>query len=239
MISQLQGKTVFVSGGGGGIGQAVVQTLLGVGARVASVDLPGKPCVEGALPIACDLSTTEGVKEAFRNWDENFDRLDVLVHAAGITRDAVSWKLSDEAWQTVMDVNLTAAFRLARESIPRMREGEGGSVILISSINGLRGKFGQTNYAASKAGLIGLGRSLAREGGAFGIRVNLVAPGLIETEMTAALPDSVREKARAEMVLGRFGEPDDVATAVLFFASSMSRHITGQVLHVDGGQYMA
>jgi acetoacetyl-CoA reductase/3-oxoacyl-[acyl-carrier protein] reductase len=139
----------------------------------------------------------------------------------------------------VLRVNLDSAFHLLRSAAPRLREGGGGSVVLISSINGERGKFGQANYAASKAGLIGLGRTAARELGSFGVRVNVVAPGLVETRMTETMPEEFKRRAIAETVLGRAATPTDVAHAVLFLCSDMSRHVTGQILRVDGGQLMA
>jgi NAD(P)-dependent dehydrogenase (short-subunit alcohol dehydrogenase family) len=166
-------------------------------------------------------------------------RLDIVVHAAGIVRDGVLWKMSDDDWADVMRVNLDAAFWLLRASAPLMRSGGGGSVVLVGSINGERGKFGQANYAAAKAGLIGLGRSAARELGRSGVRVNVVAPGWIETEMTAGLPAAAKTKAVEETALGRVGRPNDVATAILFLVSEMSRHVTGQILRVDGGQLTA
>lgn len=237
-LASLEGRVALVTGAGGGIGSAVARLFLGAGARVASVDLPGKPFVEGAEAFPCDLGSPSSVKDLFASFGARFDRLDVLVHAAGIARDGVLWKMADEAWDDVIRVNLDSAFWLLRESVPFFRRTQGGSVVLISSINGERGKFGQANYAASKAGLIGLGRTAARELGKFGVRVNLVAPGLIETPMTAAVPEEARRKALEETALGRFGQPEDVARAVLFLASSMAGHVTGQVLRVDGGQLM-
>jgi NAD(P)-dependent dehydrogenase (short-subunit alcohol dehydrogenase family) len=149
------------------------------------------------------------------------------------------WKLSDEDWSDVLRVNLDAAFFLLRAAAPHLRSSSRGAVVLISSINGERGKLGQSNYSASKAGLIGLAKSAARELGRDGARVNVIAPGFIETAMTESLPESVREKAIEESVLGRVGQPEDVAGAVLFLCSDLSRHITGQVLRVDGGQLIA
>ncbi len=235
----LNDKVAIVTGGGGGIGRATVRALMRAGARVVSVDLAGRPSIDGATSLDCDLSDPAATAEMFRAFESEFDRLDVLVHAAGTTRDGVLWKMSDENWRTVLSVNLDSAFYLARLAVPRMRAGGGGSIVLIASINGERGKFGQTNYAASKAGLIGLGRSLARETGRFGIRVNVVSPGLIETEMTAGLPEADRRKAIEDSALGAAGFPEDVAAAVLFFSAPMSRHVTGQVLRVDGGQLIA
>jgi acetoacetyl-CoA reductase/3-oxoacyl-[acyl-carrier protein] reductase len=185
-----------------------------------------------------DLSSADSVRAAFEEFDHRFDRLDAIVHCAGITRDGMIWKLDDEAWRQVLRVNLDAVFYVLRAGTPRLRRN-GGSVVLITSINGERGKVGQANYAASKAGMIGLGRTAARELGPFGIRVNLVAPGFIETEMTAAIPGEFRRRAIDESALGRTGEPDDVARAVLFLVSEMARHVTGQVLRVDGGQLIA
>jgi 3-oxoacyl-[acyl-carrier protein] reductase len=151
----------------------------------------------------------------------------------------VLWKLEPAAWSEVLRVNLDAAFLLLHDTVPLLRQRGAGSVVLISSINGERGKFGQASYAASKAGLIGLARTAARELGRFGIRVNVVSPGLIDTSMTASLPAEAREQALRESALGRAGEPDDVAGAVLFLVSDLARHVTGQVLRVDGGQLMA
>jgi acetoacetyl-CoA reductase/3-oxoacyl-[acyl-carrier protein] reductase len=238
-LLSLEGRVALVTGGGGGIGAAVCRRLLEAGARVASADLPGVPAVPGAAALACDLGDPAQITPLFEELGRRFERLDLIVHCAGIARDAVLWNLDDASWSEVLRVNLDSAFRVLRLAAPRLRAAGGGAVVLISSINGERGKFGQANYAASKAGLIGLGRTAARELGRFGIRVNIVAPGLIETAMTAALPGNVREAAIAETVLGRAGSPEDVAHAVLFLVSPMGRHVTGQVLRVDGGQLMA
>jgi len=228
----------MVTGGGGGIGSAVVALCLAAGARVASVDLPGRACVEGAVPLGCDVGDPDAVAGLFEAFGRRFDRLDLLVHCAGIARDAVLWKMDRAAWAEVLRVNLDSAFLLLREAVAPMRRNGAGAIVLVASINGERGKFGQANYAASKAGLIGLGRTAARELGRFGIRVNIVSPGLIETPMTAALPPDVRQRAADESVLGRIGRPEDVARAVLFLAGDMARHVTGQVLRVDGGQFI-
>jgi 3-oxoacyl-[acyl-carrier protein] reductase len=235
----LPGRVALVTGGGGGIGRAVTRRLAEAGATVASLDLPGASAGEGVHDLPCDLADPEAIAAAFVETAKRFERLDVVVHCAGITRDSVLWKMTDEAWSQVLRVNLDAAFHLLKHAVPRMRERGGGSIVLISSINGERGKFGQANYAASKAGLIGLARTAAREAGAFGIRVNVVAPGMIATEMTDRLPEKVKQAAAAEAALGRIGEPDDVARAVLFLAADAARHITGQVLRVDGGQLIA
>jgi 3-oxoacyl-[acyl-carrier protein] reductase len=235
----LKNRVAMITGGGGGIGRATASMLMQSGARVVSVDLPGRLSAPGTVSLECDLSDSAQVTSMFGSFETDFDRLDVLVHAAGTTRDGVAWKMSDENWRTVLSVNLDSAFFVLREAVPRMRAVGGGAIVLVSSINGERGKFGQTNYAASKAGLIGLGRSLARETGKFGIRVNVVSPGLIETEMTAGLSAADRQRAVDESALGVAGLPEDVAAAVLFLGSPWSRHVTGQVLRVDGGQLIA
>jgi acetoacetyl-CoA reductase/3-oxoacyl-[acyl-carrier protein] reductase len=237
-VPSLAGQVAIVTGGAGGIGSAVARSLLAWGARVGVVDLARGSADERMEWLECDVAEAAAVAALFETVAERFGRLDVLVHAAGITRDAVLWKMKPEDWSRVLRVNLDSAFHLLQGAIPLMRRTGGGSVVLVSSINGERGKFGQANYAASKAGLIGLGRTAARELGRFGIRVNVVAPGLIETPMTAQLPADARERAIAETALGRTGRPEDVAGAVLFLASSMAAHVTGQLLRVDGGQLM-
>ena len=237
-LLSLENQVAIVTGGAGGIGSAVAQALLSCGARVGVVDLAGRGAVGGAEFLECNLAQAPAVEALFEKIERRFGRLDVLVHAAGITRDGVLWKMSDEDWSSVLRVNLDSAFHLLHGAVPLMRRTGGGAVVLVSSINGERGKFGQANYAASKAGLIGLARSAARELGRFGIRVNVVAPGLIDTPMTTDLPADVREQAIGETVLGRAGTPEDVAGAVLFLVSAMSGHVTGQVLRVDGGQLM-
>ncbi len=238
-LLDLDDKVALVTGGAGGIGSAVVSLLLSAGAQVASVDLPGARHVEGAHTFECDMGDGSATPALFDSLETQFERLDVLIHCVGIARDAVLWKMDGDAWSEVLRANLDSAFFVLKEAAPRMRRQGKGAVVLVSSINGERGKFGQANYAASKAGLIGLGRTAARELARFGIRVNIVAPGLIDTPMTASLPDGARQQAVSETVLGKAGRPEDVAQAVLFMVSAMSGHITGQVLRVDGGQLMA
>ncbi|HEX5041280.1 MAG TPA: SDR family oxidoreductase [Candidatus Polarisedimenticolaceae bacterium] len=234
-MSLLAGRCLLVTGASGGIGAAVARLAREEGAQVAAADLPGRPAPEGTIALTADLANPAGAAALFSAYDAQLPRLDALVHCAGIVRDGVLWKLSDEAWSDVLRTNLDAAFWVLREAAPRLRR-EGGAVVLLTSINGERGKLGQANYAASKAGLIGLGRTAARELGRFGVRVNLIAPGLIDTPMTASLPAEARQRAVEESVLGRAGTPEDVAHAALFLLSDRARHITGQVLRVDGGQ---
>lgn len=229
------GRVAAVAGGAGAIGAAICRRLLECGAVVYSLDLPGRRAPDGAVNLECDLADGTAVTEAVARIDKTAGRLDVVVHAAGITRDGRLWKSSAEDWNLVLATNLGSAFHLLHAAVPVMRR-TGGSIVLMSSINGERGKVGQTSYAASKAGLNALARTSARELGGFGIRVNAVAPGWIDTPMTADLPEEVRHRAQDEAALGRLGRPDDVACATIFLVSDLSQHITGQVLRVDGGQ---
>jgi 3-oxoacyl-[acyl-carrier protein] reductase len=231
------GKTVLVTGGASGIGAAVETIFRNHGARVYCLDVKCPPDTESRY-ITGDVTRPADVVGAVDQAIAETGRLDAVVASAGINRDRAVWKLSDEEWRSVMAVNLDGAFHLVRAAIPHFRERRSGAIILISSINGERGKRGQANYAASKAGMIALAKSAARELGSFGIRVNVVAPGFIETPMTRDLPAEIREAAVCETALGRTGSPEDVAMAVLFLCSEMARHITGQVIRVDGGQYM-
>ncbi|HEU4366017.1 MAG TPA: SDR family NAD(P)-dependent oxidoreductase [Candidatus Krumholzibacteria bacterium] len=239
LMLSLRGKVALVAGGAGGIGSEIVRLFQEAGATVIVVDRPGATVPDGVTFIPCDLADASAIAALFRILAETGGNLDVLVHAAGVTDDAVLWKMTPDAWSRVMRVNLDSAFHLLHGAVPMLRRAAAGSVILVSSINGGRGKFGQSNYAASKAGLIGLGRTAARELGTFGVRVNMIAPGMIRTAMTEQLGEDVRVRAQDETVLRRLGEPEDVARVALFLASGMSRHVTGQVLRVDGGQLIA
>ncbi len=242
-LFDLEGKTVLVAGGSGDIGSAIVDIFIGAGARVLSTDLPDRrprqTSDHAPAFLPCDISRPTEVRELIEQIESEQGRLDVVIHSAGITRDRVLWKMSDEDWSNVLEVNLNSAFYLLRTAAPLLRQTGGGAVVLVSSITAQRGKFGQANYAASKAGMIALGKTAALELGRFGIRVNAVAPAWIDTAMTAKVPTDVREKELGDSPLGRLGEPEDVARVVLFLGSDLSRHVNGQVIRVDGGQEMA
>ena len=244
----LGGRVALVTGAGRGIGRAVAVALAREGCDVALVDREEKAMRETAAAVdavgrrtaelRADVRDVERAARVVEETAELFGSLDVLVANAGVTRDRVSWKMTEEEWDEVVDVNLKGFFAYARAAAPLFREAGRGRIVAVASINGLRGKFGQSNYAASKAGMIGLARSLARELGPAGVTVNVVAPGMVMTEMAGALPERFVEAAREETVLGRLAEPDDVADLVAFLASERARHVTGTVVRVDGGQRM-
>jgi acetoacetyl-CoA reductase/3-oxoacyl-[acyl-carrier protein] reductase len=231
------GDVALVTGASSGIGFAIARALGAAGARVHGLDVASPAeAGENVEHHSVDLRDDEAVRAAVADVAEREKRIDLLANVAGITRDGALWKLSAEDWDAVLDVNLTAAWRVLRAVAPHMRAAGRGRIVQIASVNGLRGKFGQANYAASKAGLIGLTRAAARELGPKGITINAIAPGMIETPMAAALAPEVLERARAEACLGRLGTPEQVADAALFLLSDAAAHVTGTVLCVDGGQ---
>ena len=233
----LKGQVAIVTGGSGGIGTAIIEALRNSGAQAVSLDV--SPPQSKATPwIKCDVREDESVASAIAQVTAEYRRIDLVVHAAGVSRESVIWKLTVEDWDFIQSVNLRGAFLLLRHSIPVMRRGPGGRIVLIGSINGSRGKFGTSAYSASKAGLLGLAKSVARETGRFGILVNVVEPGWVRTPLTEALPKPVRDAAVAESPLGKLLEPSDVAAAVLFLCGPGAARITGQILRVDGGQYL-
>jgi len=229
------GRVAVVTGGARGIGLAITQALLRHGAQVHVFDMAPGDGADGYVFHKVDIADSSSVAEAVAALPSP---VALLVNNAGITRDRSVLKMSDDEWQSVLSVNLTGAFKVVRALAPAMREAGYGRIVNITSINGIRGKFGQANYSSSKAGLIGLTKTLARELGPRGITVNAVAPGMVMTEMAKALPEEFLAKARDESVLPELAAPEDIANAVLFLLSDAARMITGEVIRVDAGQYI-
>ena len=245
----LKGKVALVTGGSMGIGTAISLDLAENGADVAltyrSHEAEAQAVAEKirgmgrtAKAYKIDVSEFAAVQNLVDKVIQDFDRLDILINNAGMNWDGVVWKMTEEQWDKVIDVDLKGTFNFIRAVAPKFREQKSGKVINITSINGLRGKFGQSNYSAAKAGTIGLTKTVAREMGKYNVNVNSVAPGMILTDMFKDLPEEFKQKAADETVFNRLGYPEDVAHVVTFLASDMSRHITGEVIKVDGGQYI-
>ena len=238
----LTGKTALVTGATGGIGGAVARTLHAQGATVAisgtrqeALDALAAELGDRAHPVVCNLQDAEAVDGLVGKAEEAIGDLDILVNNAGITRDNIFMRMKDEEWDTVLAVNLTAAFRLTRAAVKGMMRRRSGRIIGITSVVGVTGNPGQGNYAAAKAGMIGMSKSLAQEVASRGITVNCVAPGFIETAMTDALNEKQREAVLGRVPAGRLGTSDDIAAAVLYLASDEAAYVTGPTLHVNGG----
>jgi len=230
-------KHVIVTGASRGIGAAIAQQFINAGDRVVALSRSGSAPEGCALSLAVDVSDSEAVTAAVKRAIEEFGPVDVLVANAGVTNDGLAMRMNDEQWRSVLSINLDGSFYCARAVLSPMIRARQGSIIFISSISPFYGIPGQANYAASKAGLVGLARSLAREVAARGITVNVVAPGFIETEMTSELGDASDEMMKL-IPMGRTGQVDDIAGVVGFLASNHSRYLTGQVISVDGGLAM-
>ena len=227
------GRVVLVTGGNRGIGRAVADAFAAGGDRVAVTSRSGP--VAGFLSVDCDVTVTASVDKAVGTVEEALGAIEVLVANAGVNDDKLLLQMDEASFGKVLDTNLIGTFRVVRRALPRMLRARKGRVILISSVVALSGAAGQVNYAASKAGLVGFGRSLAREIGGRNITVNVVAPGFIETDMTAALGEARRAEVLGQVPLKRFGRPEDVAALVRWLASDEAGYITGAVLPIDGG----
>lgn len=237
----MKDKVVLITGASGGIGKAIAKKFAGAGAKVALNDIAqAEEALKsfsqeiGAKYFLADVSKSEEVEKMVENIQKEFGRLDVLVNNAGITQDRTLAKMTKEEWQKVIDVDLTGVFICSKAALPLIIQNQ-GKIINISSVVGQRGNFGQTNYAAAKAGIIGFTKSLSKEVGRFGVTVNAIAPGFIETRLTENLPEEMKNMIKKLTSLGRFGKPEDVADLVFFLASEEASFITGAVVNIDGG----
>ncbi|WP_059009493.1 3-oxoacyl-[acyl-carrier-protein] reductase [Streptomyces specialis] len=232
-------RSVLVTGGNRGIGMAIARALAEGGDKVAITYRTGEPPKEltelGCLPVKCDITDQEQVDQAYKEIEAAHGRVEVLVANAGITRDQLLLRMSEEDFTAVLDTNLTGTFRVVKAASRGMLRARAGRIVLISSVVGLLGSAGQTNYAAAKAGLVGFARSVARELGSRNITCNVVAPGFVDTEMTRALGEERRAEIVAQVPLGRYAQAEEVAAAVRFLASDEAAYITGAVIPVDGG----
>ena len=249
----LEGKTALITGATRGIGKGIALKFAAEGANIAftgrganedmlaaleatrlEIEALGVKCIAYASDAANFAQTEETVKKV----KEDFGSIDILVNNAGITKDGLMLRMTEEQWDTVINANLKSAFNFIHACLPIMMRQRGGSIINMSSVVGVHGNAGQANYAASKAGMIALAQSVAQEMGPKGIRVNTIAPGFIETAMTEALPDEVRNEWKKKIPLRRAGQTEDVANTALYLASDLSSYVTGQVIQVDGGMNM-
>ena len=246
-MAELTGKACLVTGGSRGIGRAIALELGSHGASVAvgyarnegaAADVAAEIEASGgqAFVLGCDVQEPDAIAPAVASVFDRFGKIDVLVNNAGITRDRSLAKMSSDEWDAVLQTNLSSVFHLTARVLPHMLEAGYGRIVNISSVIGLHGNFGQANYAAAKAGIVGFTKSAALELARKGITVNAIAPGFIETEMIAAMPDEVRDRILQRIPMGRFGRPEEIAQAVAFLVSS-GDYITGQVITIDGGMY--
>jgi 3-oxoacyl-[acyl-carrier protein] reductase len=227
-------RSVLVTGGNRGIGRAIAEAFLAQGDQVAVTTRNGG-APEGALDVRCDITDQAAVDAAFTQIEEAHGPVEVLVANAGVTHDTLVLRMSDDDWSSVIDTNLTGSFRVTKRAAKGMLRLRRGRIIYISSVVGLLGSAGQVNYAASKAGLVGMARSLARELGSRSITANVVAPGFVDTDMTAVLTDDQKNAIKGQVPMGRYADPAEIAAAVTWLASDGAAYVTGAVIPVDGG----
>ena len=227
-------RSVLVTGGNRGIGRAIAEAFRDLGDDVAITYRSGEP-PEGFLAVRCDVTSAEDVDAAFAEIEDKQGPVEVLVANAGITDDTLLLRMDDDAWSRVIETNLTGSFRVAKRAARGMLRARKGRIVFISSVVGLLGSAGQVNYAASKSGLVGMARSIARELGSRGITANVVAPGFVETEMTETLSDELKSTYLAQIPLGRYATSDEVAGTVTWLAGDAAAYVTGAVIPVDGG----
>ncbi len=248
-MTNMDGKIALVTGASRGIGKAIAETLGNAGATVigtATTD-KGADAISAYMADAgiagkgmvLNVTEPESIDKLIKNINADYKRVDVLVNNAGITRDTLLMRMKDEDWDAIINTNLTSIFRLSKAVLRGMMKARAGRIISISSVVGASGNAGQTNYAAAKAGIVGFSKSMAREVGARGITVNVVAPGFIDTDMTRELSDDQKTALLGNIPLNRLGKPSEIAGAVLFLASDLGAYITGETIHVNGGMYMA
>ena len=241
----LMGKTALITGATGGIGRAIAKTLHAQGATVALTDMNldilkafAAELGDRVFVYAANISDAEAAKKLVADAEKDMGKIDILVNNAGINRDALSMRMTDEQWDSVLAVNLTAGFRLARAAMMGMMKRRFGRIISMASIVGVIGNAGQANYAASKGGLIAMSKSIANELAGRGVTANCIAPGFIETPMTAGLPEDVKQAMLDRIPMKRMGQPQDIANVVAFLASDEAAYITGQTINVNGGMLM-
>jgi 3-oxoacyl-[acyl-carrier protein] reductase len=241
----LTDQVALITGASGAIGKAIAMALHKQGAivalsgtRIEALNDLAQELGDRAHVFQCDLSQTEHLNTLIPSIEEKLGKLDILVNNAGITRDTLAMRMKDEDWQKVIDVNLTSVFKLSQAAIKGMVKRRYGRIINISSVVGFTGNMGQVNYTAAKAGLVGMSKSLAQEVASRGITVNCIAPGFIASAMTDVLSDIVKEKLKITIPMGRVGQPEEVAGAAVFLASTEASYITGQTIHVNGGMAM-
>lgn len=245
---RLKGKNALITGAAQGIGKSIALSMAKEGANVGIADVNIESAENTAaeinalgvkgIAIGIDVSKQESVSEAFGTFTNELGSLDILINNAGITKDNIIMRMKEEDWDAVLNINLKGSFLCCKEAVKLMAKKRSGKIVSISSVVAFMGNPGQANYSASKAGLIGLTKTIAREYAGRGIRANAVAPGFIQTAMTDVLSDDVKNKMKSNIPLGQFGTPEDVTNAVIFLASNESDYITGQVIHVNGGMYM-